>query len=662
MLGKLSIDAIPLHEPIIMYTLAVVAVLGVVAVGALTYFKVWGYLWREWLTSVDHKRIGIMYIVVALIMIVRGWADAIMMRLQLVLAKGDALGYLPPDHYDQIFTAHGIIMIIFVATPLMVGMMNIAVPLQIGARDCAFPYLNSLSFWLFFAAMILINLSFAVGEFAKTGWVAYPPLSGKEYSPGVGVDYYLWSMQLSGLGTTLTAVNFVATIIKMRAPGMTLMKTPIFTWTCLASMIIVLAVFPPLTVAFCMLTLDRYLDFHFFTNELGGNPMMYVNLFWLWGHPEVYVLILPAFGMISEAVSIFTRKRLFGYSSMIYATVVICFLSLIVWAHHFFTMGSGAKVNAFFGIMTSVIAIPTGCKIFTWLMTLYKGKLRLNNMTWLVLGFLISFTGGGMTGVMLSIPAADFVLHNSQWLVAHFHHTIIGGAVLGYLVGLNLWFPKALGFRMNDAVGKLSTSLWIIGFYVAFMPLYIVGFKGMTRRVSHYDNPDWEIWMQIALVGALIIGVGLVLNVVQILWSTYKHKELKDNTGDPWDGRTLEWSISSPPPFYNFATIPHVNDIDPFFEAKQKGVELVPLKEKYDPIHMPKNTANTVIIGLLLTAMGFGLIWYIWWLATLSFVGVIVAFIIRTYDEDIDYYVQPEEIARIERAHHEAKAQALATA
>ncbi|MBB3101925.1 cytochrome o ubiquinol oxidase subunit I [Azomonas macrocytogenes] len=656
MFGKLTLDAIPFHEPIIFYTVCVVAILGAAIVAAITYFKSWGYLWREWLTSVDHKKIGIMYIIVALVMLVRGFADAIMMRTHLAMSHGDNAGILPPEHYDQVFTAHGVIMLIFVAMPLISGLMNIVVPLQIGARDVAFPFLNSLSFWLFLAGVVLVNISLAVGEFAQTGWVAYPPLSGLQYSPGVGVDYYIWSIQISGLGSLLTGVNFVVTILKMRTPGMTLMKMPIFTWTAFCSNILICGAFPILTAALALLSLDRYLDFHFFTNELGGNPMMYVNLFWAWGHPEVYILILPAFGVFSEVAATFSRKPLFGYTSMVIATMAIAFLSFVVWLHHFFTMGSGANVNAFFGIATMIIAVPTGVKIFTWLFTMYRGRLEINSMTLYTLGFLITFSIGGMAGVLMAVPGADFLLHNSLFLVAHFHTVIIGGAVFGYLVGITYWFPKATGFKLNDKLGKYAFWFWIVGFYVAFSPMYVLGFMGMTRRLNHYDNPDWTIWMQIAVVGVALIAVGVAFIVAQLVVSFIQRKKNIDVTGDPWDGRTLEWSIPSPPPFYNFAVLPRGDKLDAFHEQKRGGLPAP--STVYEPIHMPKNTGMAVIMSAFATVLGFALIWHIWWLAIIGFVGAVATFIIRTYDYDIDFYVQPDEIARIEQAHLQKATQA----
>ncbi|MBD3586271.1 cytochrome o ubiquinol oxidase subunit I [Salinimonas sp. HHU 13199] len=650
LLGKLSIEAVPYHDPIIMSTLTVVAILGVVIAGLVTKYKKWGVLWNDWITSIDHKRLGVMYIILALIMLLRGFADAIMMRSQLALATNGSEGYLPPEHYDQIFTAHGVIMIIFMAMPFMVGLMNIILPLQIGARDVAFPFLNNLSFWLTAGGAILINLSLGLGEFAKTGWVAYPPLSGLDYSPGVGVDYYIWALQISGLGTLLTAVNFLVTVAKMRAPGMKLMQMPIFTWTCTWGNILIAASFPILTAVLAMLTLDRYMDFHFFTNEAGGNSMMYINLFWAWGHPEVYILVLPAFGIFSEIISTFTGKRLFGYKSMVYASGAIAILGFVVWLHHFFTMGSSANVNAFFGIMTMIIAVPTGVKLFNWIFTLYRGRLHITTPVLWTLGFMVTFTIGGMTGVLLAIPGADYVLHNSLFLIAHFHNTIIGGAVFGYLAGFSYWFPKAIGFKLDEKWGKAAFWCWQIGFLLAFMPLYVLGFLGMTRRLNSTDNPDWNIWLYIAAFGAVVIAFGILSQVIQLVVSFMKREELDDKTGDPWNGHTLEWSTASPPQFYNFAKIPHVKDIDTWTDMKEEG-EAYKRYESYEPIHMPKNTSAGVTMSASLTIFCFAMIWHIWWLAVVGLVSAIGFFIKRCYTKDVDYYVQPDEIKKIEDEH-----------
>ncbi|ALQ07475.1 cytochrome o ubiquinol oxidase subunit I [Pseudoalteromonas fuliginea] len=651
LLGNLSLDAIPFHEPILVFTMSVIAIAGLIIAGLITKYKKWGVLWRDWITSVDHKRLGVMYILLALIMLFRGFSDAIMMRAQLALATSGAPGYLPPEHYDQIFTAHGVIMIIFMAMPFMIGLMNIVLPLQIGARDVAFPFLNNLSFWFTASGAILINLSLVFGEFAKTGWVAYPPLSELTFSPGVGVDYYIWALQISGLGTLLTAVNFLATVFKMRAPGMTLMKMPIFTWTCTWANILIAASFPILTAVLAMLTLDRYLDFHFFTNELGGNAMMYINLFWAWGHPEVYILVLPAFGIFSEIISTFAGKRLFGYKSMVYASGAISILGFIVWLHHFFTMGSSANVNAFFGVMTMVIAVPTGVKLFNWLFTIYRGRLRISVPVLWTLGFMVTFTVGGMTGVLLAIPGADYVLHNSLFLIAHFHNTIIGGAVFGYLAGFVFWFPKAMGFKLNEKWGKASFWCWIIGFFVAFMPLYVLGFLGMTRRLNHTNNPDWNIWLYIAAGGAVIIMFGIISQVIQLYVSFRDREALDDTTGDPWNGHTLEWATSSPPQIYNFATIPHIDDIDAWTDMKEKG-QAYQDKANYSPIHMPKNTSAGVFMAASLTVFCFAMIWHIWWLAVVGLVGGIAIFIKRCYTSNVDYYIQPDEIARTEAAYN----------
>ncbi|CAM3563611.1 cytochrome o ubiquinol oxidase subunit I [Pseudoalteromonas maricaloris] len=648
--GKLSIEAIPYHEPIIMVTLAVVAVVGLIVAAMVTKHKKWGVLWHDWITSIDHKRLGVMYIILALIMLMRGFADAIMMRTQLAMATSGAAGYLPPEHYDQIFTAHGVIMIIFMAMPFMIGLMNIILPLQIGARDVAFPFLNNLSFWLTAGGAILINLSLAFGEFAKTGWVAYPPLSELSFSPGVGVDYYIWALQISGLGTLLTAVNFLVTVFKMRAPGMTLMKMPIFTWTCTWANILVAASFPILTAVLAMLTLDRYMDFHFFTNEAGGNAMMYINLFWAWGHPEVYILILPAFGIFSEIISTFTGKRLFGYKSMVYASGAISILGFIVWLHHFFTMGSSANVNAFFGVMTMVIAVPTGVKLFNWLFTMYRGRLRITVPVLWTLGFMVTFTVGGMTGVLLAIPGADYVLHNSLFLIAHFHNTIIGGAVFGYLAGFAYWFPKVMGHKLDERWGKASFWCWLVGFFVAFMPLYVLGFLGMTRRLNHTNTPEWNIWLYIACIGAFIIMFGIVFQVVQLVVSYKNREQLQDTTGDPWNGHTLEWSTDSPPQYYNFAKTPVVDDIDAWTEMKEQG-QAYQKPAHYQPIHMPKNTPAGVLISASLAVFCFAMIWHIWWLAAVGFVSAIAVFIKRCYTSDVDYYVQVDEIEQIESAH-----------
>lgn len=644
--GRLTWESFPVHEPILLTTFVVVLLLGLGIIGAVTRYRLWGYLWKEWFTTVDHKKIGIMYMILGIIMLLRGFADALMMRLQQAIAFAPNEGYLPAHHYDQIFTAHGTIMIFFVAIPLIVGIVNFVMPLQIGARDVAFPFLNSLSFWLTAAGAILVMTSLFVGEFARTGWLSYAPLAELDYSPDTGVDYYLWALQIAGVGTTLSAINMVATIIKMRAPGMTMMKMPVFCWTALCSNVLAIAIFPALTAAFFLLMLDRYAGTNFFTNDLGGAPMMYWNMVWIWGHPEVYVLVLPAFGIYSEIVSTFTGKRLFGYSSMVYATVVITILSYLVWLHHFFTMGAGPSVNSFFGIATMVISIPTGAKIFNWLFTMYRGDIRFELPMMWVVAFMITFVIGGMTGVLLAIPPADFVLHNSLFLVTHFHNVIIGGVVFGLFAAMVYWFPKAFGFKLDPFWGKVAFWGWVIGYWVAWMPLYFPGLMGVTRRVRYFHDPALQPWFVVAFIGALIILVGILGFVMSIVMGFVKRRQLADTTGDPWDGRTLEWSTSSPPPPYNFAFTPMVHDLDAWYDMKARGYERP--AQGFRPIHMPRNTGAGVILSGLALVLGFAMVWYMWWLAVLSFAGLLAVAIGHTFNMKRDYYIPAEEVARTE--------------
>ena len=660
MWGKLSWAAIPFDQPIPLITSIVVIV---VILGVLVWVAVKGwapYLWREWITSVDHKRIGIMYILLAMVMLLRGFSDAIMMRSQQALAF-NAPGYLPPEHYDQIFSAHGTLMILFVAMPFVIGLMNFVVPLQLGIRDVAFPTLNSVGFWLTATGALLVNLSLFVGEFARTGWLPYPPLSELTYSPDVGVDYYLWSLEISGVGTLVAAINLITTVLKLHAPGMTYMRMPMFCWTTLASSLMIVAAFPILTATLAMLLLDRYLGFHFFTNEGGGNVMMFINLIWAWGHPEVYILVLPAFGIFSEVVSTFSGKPLFGYRSMVAATMVICILSFMVWLHHFFTMGAGGDINAIFGIASMIIAVPTGVKIFNWLFTMYGGRVVYSSpMLWSI-GFMVTFVIGGMTGVLLAVPPADFVLHESLFQVAHFHNVIIGGVLFGAFAGYTYWFPKAFGFRLHEGLGKASFWCWLIGFYVAFMPLYIVGLMGMTRRMQHYDVPEWRPWLIIAAGGAAIILLGIILQIAQLIVSIRRREELRDVTGDPWNGRSLEWATPSPPPAFNFATPPVVEDGNAYWGQKQRALQHGRLAEEpaYADIEMPKNTATGFVCAFFASVMGFALIWHIWWMVGVAAVGAYATFVAFAW-RDIDEYVIPAEtVARIDRANRSAREAAL---
>lgn len=656
MLGKLTIDALPLYSWVAMGGAAVTVLGGLIIVGLLTWFRVWRYFWAEWLTSLDHKRIGIMYIALALVMLLRGFVDAIMLRAQQAIAVNSE-GYLPPDHFDQIFSSHGTIMIFFVAMPFLTGLFNIAVPQQIGARDVAFPFLNSVSLWLTTAGAAQVLISLVIGKFSTAGWTAYPPYSGIEYSPDVGTDYWIWAVLISGIGTTLTGINFLVTILKRRAPGMFLMRMPLFTWTALCTSVLMIFAFPALTVVTALLGLDRTFGLHFFTNAAGGNMMNYVNLFWIWGHPEVYILILPAFGVYSEVVATFSGKRLFGYTSLVYATAAIAILSFTVWLHHFFTMGSSPNVNAVFGMATMIIAVPTGVKIFDWLLTMYRGRIRLASPMYWTLGFIVTFVIGGVTGVLLAVPPVDYLMHNSTFLVAHFHNMLIPGALFGFFAGYVYWFPKAFGFRLDERIGKRAFWCWLIGFYLAFMPLYLLGFLGMPRRMEHYDTAEWQPYLIVAASGAALILAGIALMVQQLVVSVRNRREALDLTGDPWNGRTLEWLTSSPPAPYNFAVLPEVRDIDAFTDMKRRGVAYQ-RPERYTDILIPRNSGIGVILGGFAFVLGFAMVWHIWWLAIASGLAILIAVAVRSSDDDTEYRMPARDVAAIEDRRREALARA----
>jgi cytochrome o ubiquinol oxidase subunit 1 len=662
MFGKLSWSAIPFDQPIPMAASALM-ILGILALLVWVYVKGYlPYIWNEWITSTDHKRIGVMYCILALVMLLRGFTDAIMMRSQLALATAGHAGYLPPEHYNQIFSAHGTIMIFFVAMTFVIGLMNFVLPLQLGVRDVAFPTLNSVSFWLTATGVLLVNMSLVVGEFARTGWLAYPPLSEVQFSPGVGVDYYLWALQISGIGTLLSGINLLTTILKMRAPGLTYTRMPVFCWTALASNLLIVAAFPILTATFAMLLLDRYLGFHFFTNDAGGNPMMYINLIWAWGHPEVYILILPAFGVFSEVISTFSGKPLFGYRSMIAATMAICLLSFMVWLHHFFTMGAGADVNGFFGVTTMIIAVPTGVKVFNWLFTLYGGRIRFTVPLLWALAFMVTFVIGGMTGVLLAVPPADFVLHNSLFLVAHFHNVVIGGVLFGAFAGYNYWFPKAFGFTLDERLGKCAFWCWVIGFYVAFMPLYILGLMGMTRRMQHTTDPSWEPMLWLAGVGALIIAAGIAFQIAQLVVSIRTRDQRRDLFGDPWDGRSLEWATASPPPSFNFAVLPNVSGEEAYWSMKQRAIRDLRLGDepKYQPIEMPRNSPTGFVVAFFATLVGFGLIWHIWWLVIAGLVGAYATFVVFAWRDRGEIEIPVDEVRRLDQERRRSRNEALA--
>lgn len=649
MFGRLTLDALH-HEASQNAAVLGMVISSIGIIGLITYLGRWRWLWTEWLTSVDPKRIGMMYIVTALLMFMKGFADALMMRLQQALSVGSHHGFISAGHFQEVFSAHGTTMIFFVAMGVVFGLLNLIVPLQIGARDVAYPFLNALGFWLFASGASLTLVSLAIGKFSATGWLAYAPLSGIEFNPGEGVDYWIWSVQIAGIGSTLSGINFLVTILKMRCPGMTWMKMPIFVWSALCSMILVIFAFPILTATLALLTLDRYLGMHFFTAGGGGNPMMYVNLIWAWGHPEVYILILPAFGIFSEVVATFSEKRLFGYVSMVWALILITFLSFIVWLHHFFTMGASPNVNAFFGIMTMLIAIPTGVKIFNWLFTKFRGRVHFESPMLWFFAFVLNFTIAGMTGILLSAPPVDFQIHNSLFLIAHFHGMVIGGFLFGFFAGFTYWFPKITGFFLSERLNKYAFWCWFVGFLLAFMPLYMLGFMGATRRLDHYEySTGWNPLFVVVGIGALIILCGVIVQLYGLYASIRQRHKHRDLTGDPWNGRTLEWMTHSPPPIYNFAIIPTVDQLDPLWALKRGQA---PPQGDYEDIHLPRNTAEGLLIGIFSLVFGFAAVWHIFWLAAIALLGIITSLIVRLSGDDLHDVITADQVKQMEAAAH----------
>lgn len=652
--GRLTLEQLPILEAIENPTISevigagaasVVILGGITVVALLTYFRLWVPMWRDWLTSADHKKIGIMYIVLALVMLARGVIEGALMRTQ--QAYGIDGGFLSDTHFAELFSTHGTIMIFFVAMPFIAGVVNYVMPLQIGARDVSFPVMNQISLGLTAAGAALIMVSLVVGKFSTGGWQAYPPYTGSAFNPGAGPDYWIWSVGIAGIGSTMSGINFAVTIFKERAPGMTLFRMPLFTWTILCTAIIMIFAMPPLTVATLTLALDRYLDFHFYTNDLGGNMMNYVNLFWLFGHPEVYLLVLPAYGIFSEVIATFSGKRLFGYFSLVYATMVISVLSFTVWLHHFFTMGQSANVNVAFGIASMLIAVPTGVKVYDWMATMYRGRIRMTVPMIYSVGFLMLFVIGGLTGVMLANPTISFQVHNTLFLVAHFHNVIIPGVLFGLLAGFNYWFPKAFGFRLNELWGRIAAFLWIIGFSVTFFPLYVLGLMGMPRRSVSYEDPAFVPFTLIAFFGACIILCALGALVMQLLISIRDRDKTRVPLGDPWNGRTLEWAIPSPPPEYNFAVIPRVESRDTFAEEKATGTAYrIPAPHEYEDVHLPRNTAIGMVFCVGATLLGFALTWHMWWLAIVSILAIAGTFIARTFITNTTVTIPADVIAR----------------
>ncbi|WP_067929452.1 cytochrome aa3 quinol oxidase subunit I [Alicyclobacillus shizuokensis] len=636
-------------DPLIYGADVSIVVVSIAIVAVLTYYRKWGWLWREWLTTVDHKKIGIMYMIAALLMLFRGGVDALLMRMQLAFPN---TRFLEAEHYNQIFTTHGTIMILFMAMPFIFAMMNIAVPLMIGARDVAFPYLNAISFWMFFFGAMLFNLSFVIGGSPDAGWTSYPPLAESDFNLGPGENYYLLALQISGIGSIATGINFFVTILKMRAPGMTLMRMPLFCWAILATSILIIFVFPVLTVALALLLIDRIAGAHFFTMLGGGNPMMYINMFWIWGHPEVYIVILPAFGIFSEVVATFSGKRIFGYASMVASLMAIAVISYFTWVHHFFTMGAGPGVNSFFALSTMIIAIPTGVKIFNWLATMYNGRVRVTvPMKW-ALGFIPNFAVGGATGVMLSVAPADYQYHNSYFLIAHFHQTLIGGVVFGMLAGMYYWWPKMFGFVLEERYANWGFWWFNIGFYVCFIPQYLLGFMGMTRRIYTYPTGmGWSTLNLISTIGAFMMGLGFLFIAAGIVYSIFYGE--RDTTGDPWNGRTLEWSVPSPAPHYNFARIPVVTSRDAWWTMKKERKQgvLPPGEDEIRPIHMPKNSGRPFILSLSFFVAGFGLVFHWYILTVIGFSAVAACLLLRSFDYDTDYYIPVDEIKKTEASY-----------
>ncbi|MEY9865074.1 cytochrome aa3-600 menaquinol oxidase subunit 1 [Peribacillus sp. B2I2] len=641
--------AVPHPSPAIYASMVAIGLTMIAVVAGITYFKKWGYLWREWLTTVDHKRIGIMYILAALLMLFRGGVDALMMRAQTAIPDN---GLLDGQHYNEVFTTHGVVMILFMAMPFIIGLMNIVTPLQIGARDVAFPRLNAVSFWLFFMGAMLFNISFVVGGSPDAGWTSYFPLASNDFSESVGSNYYAISLQIAGIGTLMTGINFIVTILKMRAPGLNLMKMPMFTWSILITNFIIVFAFPVLTVALALMTMDRLFGTQFFTMANGGSDMLWANLFWVWGHPEVYIVILPAFGIYSEIISTFARRNLYGYNSMVISMVAISTLSFIVWAHHFYTMGHGAMVNGIFSITTMAIAVPTGVKIFNWLFTLWKGKIVFTVPMLYSLAFIPIFTLGGVTGVMLAMASADYQYHNTMFLVAHFHYVLIPGTVFAVLAGFTYWWPKMFGFMLSEKIGKWSFWFIIVGFNVTFFPMFITGLDGQARRMYTYsESTGYGPLNMLSFVGAIGLAIGFALIVYNIYWSTrYASRNISN---DPWDARSLEWATHTPIPEYNFAIVPTVDSTEAFWDSKKKGFKL--FSGKVEKIHMPNNSGVPFIMSCIFFVWGFALVFSMWIIAIIATIGIFACMIHRSFEKDHGRYISVEEIEETENKLRGAK-------
>ncbi len=601
------------------------------------------WLW-EWLTTVDHKKLGILYFLGGGFFFVLGGIEAMLIRIQLLQPESDLIS---AGLFNQLITMHGTTMIFLAAMPILFGFMNVIMPLQIGARDLAFPFLNSLGFWMFMFGGLFLNISWFTGQVPDAGWTSYTSLAIT--SPGHGMDYYAIGLQIAGAGSLMTGINFLVTIINMRAPGMTYMRMPLFTWTTFIASAMILFAFPPLTVGLFFLTFDRLFGGNFFDHTMGGNTIIWEHIFWIFGHPEVYILILPAFGIFSEVFPTFARKRLFGYTSMVFATVLIGFLGFMVWAHHMFTVGLGSTANAIFAVATMAIAVPTGVKIFNWLLTMWGGSIKVTTPMLYAIGFIPSFVMGGVTGVMQGAAPLDYQLHDSYFIVAHFHYVIVGGVVLGILAATHYWWPKMFGTMLNEALGKITFWLFFIGFHLTFLIQHWLGFWGMPRRVFTYmDGQGWNLANYISTVGAFFMAAGVIVLVINAIMTTVKNERVGN---DPWeDGRTLEWATQSPPLFYNFPQTPLVRGLDTVWLEKQEGnksgiTPAVPIQD----IHMPNGSIIPFLMSFGLFIAGFGAMFRLetaWGLPLLIF-GLLWTFVtmsLRSVKDDLGYYVSKEEI------------------
>lgn len=608
----------------------------------------------DWLTTVDHKKIGILYLIAGGFFFGIGGIEAILIRLQLIKPMNDLVS---AQVFNELITMHGTTMIFLGVMPVIFALMNAVIPLQIGARDVAFPFLNSLGFWTFLFGGLLLNLSWIMGGAPDAGWTSYTPLSTTDYSSTHGVDFYTIGLQIAGLGTLIGGINFLATIITMRAPGMSFMRMPMFTWTAFITSAMILFAFPAITVGLVLLSFDRLLGANFFDVAAGGSPVLWQHIFWIFGHPEVYILILPAFGIISEVIPTFSRKRLFGYSSMVFATILIAFLGFMVWAHHMFTTGLGPVANALFSIATMLIAVPTGIKIFNWLFTMWGGQIRFTSANLFAIGFVPTFVMGGVTGVMLASAPADFQFHDTYFVVAHFHYVIVGGLVFGLFSGLHYWWPKMFGRVLNETLGKWTFWLFAIGFHMTFFVQHFLGLLGMQRRiVSYLPNQNFDELNFISTIGAILMGIGVLVFLANIIATTRKPVGAAN---DPWeDGRTLEWSIPSPPPEYNFKQIPLVRGIDAYWKEKMAGnTEMTP-SEPVGPIHMPSPSILPFVmsLGLFIAGLGFmfstedfsnsfmSLIFNKYIVLIVGLLITFAAMIARSLYDDHGYHIEVEEL------------------